>query len=70
MSNPSSPTLDEVTGNVVEEILQERADEVEREMTGEGNQEKALEVVLEEIEVMVEEGEAKAFYSHKGAEVF
>ena len=26
--------------------------------------------MLEEIEVVVEEGEAKAFYSHKGVEVF
>ena len=67
MSNPSSPTLVEVIGNVVDEILQERADEVEREMTGEGNQEKALEVMPKEIEVVVEDGEAKAFYSHKGA---
>ena len=57
-------------GNVVKEILQERVDEVEREMVGEGNQEKALEVVSKEIEVVVEEGEARAFYSHKGAEVF
>ena len=36
-------------------------------MAREGNQEKALEVLLEKIEVVVEEGEAKAFYSHKGA---
>ena len=41
-----------------------------REMAGEGNQEKALEVVPEEIEVVVEEGEAIAFYSYKGVEVF
>ena len=67
MSNPSSLTLDEVIGNVVEEILQERANEVKREMAGEGNQEKALEVVPWEIEVVVEEGDARAFYSHKGA---
>ena len=39
-------------------------------MAGEGNQENALEVMLEEIEVVVEEGEARAFYSHKGVEVF
>ena len=55
MLNPSSPTLDEVIGNVEEEILQERANEVEREMAREGNQEKALEVMIEEIEVVVEE---------------
>ena len=45
----------------MEEILQERADEVGREMTREENQEKALEVVPEEIEVVVEEREARAF---------
>ena len=28
MSNPSSPTLDEVIGNVVEEVLLERVEEV------------------------------------------
>ena len=39
-------------------------------MAGEGNQEKAIEVVPEEIEVVVQEREARAFYSHKGAEVF
>ena len=70
MSNPNSPTLDDIIGNVVEEILQERAEEVQREMAGEENQENALEVVLEEIEVVVEEGEAKAFYSNKGAKTF
>ena len=67
MSNTSSAKLDEVIQDVVEEILQYRADEVEREMAGEGNQEKALEVVPEEIEVVVEDGEFRAFYSHKGA---
>ena len=59
MSNPIFPTLDEVIGNVVEEVMRERAEE--------GNQETALEVVPEEIEVMVEEGETQAFYSEKGA---
>ena len=38
-------------------------------MAGEENQE-SLEVVPEEIEVVVEEGEARLFYSHKGADVF
>ena len=33
-------------------------------------QENALEVVPEEIKVVVEEGEARAFYSNKGAEAF
>ena len=70
MSNPNSPTLDDVIGNVVEEILQERAKEVQREMAGEENQENVIKVMPEEIEVVVEEGEARAFNSHKGAEVF
>ena len=47
-------------GNVAKEVLREKAEE--------GNQETTLEVVLEEIEVMVEEGEARAFYSNKGEE--
>ena len=54
----------------MEDILQERADKVGREMEGEENQENALEVVPKEIEVVVEEGESIAFYSHKGAEVY
>ena len=54
----------------MEEILQERADEVGREMAREENQENPLEVMLEEIEVVVEEGEARVVYSHKGLEVF
>ena len=70
MSNLNSPSLDEVIRRVVEEILQERDDKVEREMAGKGNQEKALEVVPEEAEVVVEKGEAKSFYSYKGSEVF
>ena len=62
MLNPNSPTLDEVIGNVVDEVLRERVEE--------GDQETTLEVVREEIEVVVEEGEARAFYSNKGEEVF
>ena len=65
--NPNSPTLENVVGNVVEEILQERAEEVQREMVGEENQENAIEVVPEEIELVVDDGEVRAFYSHKGA---
>ena len=34
------------------------------------SQEAALEVIPEVIEVVVEEGEARAFYSNKGAEAF
>ena len=61
MLNLNSPNLNEVIGNVVEEILQERAKEARRERTEEVSQETALEVVPEEIEVVVKEGEAKAF---------
>ena len=70
MSNPYSLNLNEVIGNVVEEILQERAEEVQRERAEEVSQETTLEVVPEEIEVVVEEGEARAFYSNKGAKAF
>ena len=62
MLNPSSPTLDEVVGNIVEEVLRDR---VEQE-----NQEIVLEEVrqeTEENEVKVEPGDARAFYSNKGA---
>ena len=62
MSNLSSPTLYKVIGNVVEEVLRERAEE--------RNQETTLEVVPEEIKFVVEEGEARAFYSNKGEEAF
>ena len=70
MSNPNSPNLDEVIGIVVKEVFQESVEEAQRERAKEVSQETAFEVVLEEIEVMVEEGEARAFYSNKGAEVF
>ena len=53
MSNPNSPNLDEVIGNVVEDILQERADEDQREMTEKESHENALKVVSKEIEVVV-----------------
>ena len=53
MSNLNSPTLEEVLGNIVVEVLGERE-----------KQQKNLETA---IEVMVEEGEARTFYSDKGA---
>ena len=62
MSNSSSPTLDEVIGNIIEEVLRERVEE--------GNQETTLEVVPEEMEIEVEVGAARAFYSNKGEEAF
>ena len=48
--------------NVVEEVLRERVEEESQETT--------IEVVLEEIEVVVEEGEVRVFYFNKGAEAF
>ena len=67
MSNPNSPTLEEVLGNIVAEVLGERAEQQE-------NLETSIEEVREEneegIEVMVEEGEAKTFYSDNGVEAF
>ena len=62
MSNPNSPTLDEVIGNMVEEVL--------RYVVEEGNQETALTVVPEEIKVVVEKGYVRAFYFYKGEEAF
>ena len=62
MSNPNSPTLDKVIDNVMKEVLRERGNE--------GSQETVIEVVPEEIEVVVEEGEARDFYSNKGAKMF
>ena len=66
MSNPNSPTLDELVENIVEEILRERAEEENQKTapTEEARQE------IEVIEIEVEEGEARAFYSEKGAEAF
>ena len=70
MSKPNSPTLDEVIGNVVENVLRERAKEAQGERPKEESQETALEVVPEEITMVVEEGEAVVFYFNKGAEEF
>ena len=54
MSNPSSPTLDEVVENIVKEFLRERAEQENREI--------ALEEVREETKIEIEAGDAKAFY--------
>ena len=62
MSTPNSPTLDEVIENVVEAVMREKVEEESHETT--------IEVVPEEIEVVVEEEEARAFYCNKGAETF
>ena len=45
-------------------------EEVLREKAKEGSKETAIDVVHKEIEVVVEEGEARAFYSNKGAKTF
>ena len=62
MSNPNSPTLNEIVENIVEEVL--------REKTEHENQETALEKVKEEIEIEVEVGDAKVFYYDKGVDAF
>ena len=62
MSKPSSPTLEEIIGNIVEEVLREKAEE--------RNQETILEIVPKEMEIEVEVGEARAFYSNNGEEAF
>ena len=41
-----------------------------REKAKEGSKETAIDVVHKEIEVVVEEGETRAFYSNKGAKKF
>ena len=65
MSNPNSLTLDEVVGNIFEEFLRERVEQENKEIAP---AEKVREEVEEiEVEVEVEAGEARAFYSDKGA---
>ena len=66
MSNPSSPTLDEIVENIVEEVLRERAEQQENQKTipeevGQGTK---------EIEVEIEAGDARAFYSYRGVEAY
>ena len=62
MSKPSSPILEEMIENIVEEALREREEE--------RNQENILEIVPKEMEIEVEEREARAFYFNKGEEAF
>ena len=66
MSNPNSPTLNEVIGNVVDKVLQMTAEEAQGERAEEESQETTLEVMPNEIEVVVEEGEVRALYFNKG----
>ena len=62
MSNLSSTTLDEVIGSVLEEVIRERAKQE--------NEENVLVVVPGEMEIKVEAGEARAFYSNNGKKAF
>ena len=66
MSNPSSPTLDEVVENIVEEVLRERVEQQKNRETipEEVGQE------TEEIEVEIEAGDARGFYSDRGVEAY
>ena len=66
MSNTSSPTLDEVVGNILEEILREGVEEENQETA---HAEKARQET-EEIVVEVKEGEARSFYFDKGVDAF
>ena len=65
MSSPSSPNLDEVVENIVEEVLKKIAEQPE-------NQEiiPAEEVREETEEVEIEAGEVRSFLSGKGMEAF
>ena len=67
MSNPNSPTLEEVVGNIAAEVLRERAEQQENLET---TIEEVREENKEEIKVMVEKGEAGIFYYDKRAEAF
>ena len=67
MLNHSSPTLDEVVGNIIKEVLRERAEYQENQETA--SKEEVREEA-EEIEVEVKAGEARAFYSEKMADSF
>ena len=64
MSSPNSPTLGEVIENIVEDVLHEKAEQLE-------NQEIAPKEVREETEeVKVEVGEALVFFIEKKDKVF
>ena len=68
MSSPGSPTIAKVIGNIVEEVLKERAERSENQETA--PTERVEEETEEEIEVEIEAREARAFYSDKGVEAF
>ena len=65
MSSPSSPTLNEVIGNIMEDVLRERAEQPENKETVPSE-----EVGEETKEVEVESGEARVFFTNKGEEAF
>ena len=63
MSNPNSPTLNEVVEYIVEEVLRERAEQENQETVPE-------EVRQENEEIEVKAGDATSFYSKRGAYAF
>ena len=64
MSSPNSPTLDEVIGNIMEDVLHKKAEQLE-------NQKISPEEIREKTEeVEVEAGEARVFLTENGDEVF
>ena len=65
MSSPNSPTLNEVVGNIIEDVLKESAKQAANQETV-----PAKEVREETEEVEVEAGEARIFFTNKGVENF
>ena len=65
MSSPNSPTLNEVVGNIIEDVLKESAKQAANQETV-----PAKEVSEETEEVEVEAGEARIFFTNKGVENF
>ena len=64
MSSPRSPILDEVIRNIMEDVLHERAEQLE-------NQETTLKEVRKETkEVEVEAGEVQVFFTETRAKLF
>ena len=62
MSSLSSPTIDQVVENIMEEVLRERAEQPENQETGH------IEEIKEETEeVEVEAGEVRVFFIENGA---
>ena len=65
MSSPSSPSLEEVIENIMEDVQRERVEQPENQETV------PAEGVREEVKEMeVEAGEERLFITDKGAEIF